>query len=247
MSHQIPAGVIRDYLDSVIQNSSALKSSLFLGEDGDSKNASVVSMERLSEDNANEDNFEELSRKNAEIAELRNGIGIKDKIIAELEGKLSNRSSKKSEASQGESKRLQIEIERLKKELEQQSSGNLLNKDELNKLVQERDNLKDSLKEYEIIEDDLANLKLLQEENRRYRKMIEDMGGTPPKDISLPVSEKSGEKIPEVPESNEDMKKDSKGKDKTAKSDSKKKEVNVENDDNSDSEELLKEFEKMLG
>ena len=253
LSHQIPAGVIRDYLDSVIQNSSALKSSLFLGENSGSDKASVVSMERLSESNVGEDSFEELSRKNAEIAELRNGISIKDKIIAELEGKLANGNSKKNVASKRESKALQIEVERLKKELQQQNSGNSLSKDELNKLVQERDSLRDSLKEYEIIEDDLANLKLLQEENRRYRKMIEEMGGTPPKEI-FSEPKKSEVNLPEVPEIQEDIKKDNKPKEKNVKNDDKQKGVSAENnindkndDDSADSEELLKEFEKMLG
>ena len=229
LSHQIPAGVIRDYLDSVIHNSSALKSALFLGDENESGKASVVSVDKLSK-NIDTDNFEELNRKNAEIAELREGIGIKDKIIAELEGKLATGQVKRESIdTQGESKALKNEIERLKKELEQQNSGNLINKDDLNKLIQERNNLRDSLKEYELIEDDLTSLKSLQEENRHYKKIIEGM------DENLPKEKPSElKKIPEKSKPKENIKHETK-------SDMGKQ------DDNVDSEELLKEFERMLG
>ena len=179
LAHQIPAGVVKDYLDSVIQNSSAIKSTLFLEEDGG--NPSVVPVEKLSRGNAL-GGGEELSRKNAEIAELRNGLGIKDKIIAELEGKLEAAGSGEDLDLVGESGQLRGEVERLKRELEQQEgSENSPSKEEFEKLAQERDGLRDSLKEYEIIEDDLANLKAFQEENERLRKKIEEMGGDAPK------------------------------------------------------------------
>ena len=237
LSHQIPAGVVKDYLDSVIHNSSALKSSLLLGGNG-AGNASVVPIEKLSQDNAGGENFEELSRKNAEIAELRNGISIKDRIIAELENKLEAVNSGDDNLGlSGESKVLQNEVERLKKELQEQGSGSSLSKDELNKLIQERDSLRDSLKEYEIIEDDLANIKYLKEENERYRKAIEEMNGTLPTDVR-PPSKKSVEKVPKISERKEKIKQENKNVVKTD---------NGKSEDNSNSEELLKEFEKMLG
>ena len=239
LSHQIPAGVVRDYLDSVIQNSSALKSSLFLGGESGTGRASVVLVERLSGSGGGDDHFEDLNRKNAEIAELRDGIAIKDKIIAELENKLEAARSGEDSGLLGESKALQSKVERLKKELEQQSLGGSVSKDELKKLIKERDALRDSLKEYEIIEDDLANLKNLQEENKRYQRMIEDMGGSLPTDIPDPLSQDE-EKIPEIPETKKEIKRENK-------QENKKEDKVASNSDNPDSEELLKEFEKMLG
>ena len=214
LSHQIPAGVVKNYLDSVIQNSSAIKSSLFLGEDGE---PTVVPIEKLSRDDGEGENHEELSRKNAEIAVLRNGNNIKDKIIAELEEELAETRSAKTSGSSGGEEALRKEIEKLKKQLQGQEPESLLNNDEISKLVQERDSLRDSLKEYEIIEDDLANLKSLQEENQRYREMIESMGGKLSDDVPPPPL-----KDEIVPEEKSD-------------------------ESDSNSEELLKEFEKMLG
>ena len=232
LSHQIPAGVVKDYLDSVIQNSSAIKSSLFLGDGGRSSGPTVVPIEKLSQTHAGEGGLEELSRKNAEIAELRDGLSIKDKIITELESQLANIGQGKNAPSSKETEVLRGTVEQLKKELQEKRSGVSMSEEELNKLLQERDALRDSLKEYEIIEDDLANLKSLQEENVNLREMVKKMGGSLPKKVP-------GEQVPEVPEVPETPKPDE--------NIAKKEDNERKNNGDDDSEELLKEFEKMLG
>ena len=215
LSHQIPARVVKDYLDSVIENSAALKSSLFLGEE-DGKGASVVSVDKLSGGPAAVD-AAELGRKNAEIAELRNSIGVKDKIITELEGKLLV-----ARGGSGEPSILQSEIEQLNANLENQQIELSSTRDELKKIVEERDGLRDMLKEYEVLEEDLSKLKSLQEENERYRNMEEAIPPEVP-----PVTEE----VPEIP--NEEIQSEE--------------EDVQEKREKDDSEALLKEFEKMLG
>ena len=208
LSHQIPARVVKDYLDSVIENSAALKSSLFLGDDTPEA-VSVVSVDKLSGSPEGEDGVD-LSRKNAEIAELRNSITVKDKIISELEDKLST-----AKSSGGEP--LQDEIQQLRRTLDEQQVETSAAKDELKKVIKERDGLRDMLKEYEVIEDDLSKIKSLQEENERYRQMEQ----TPLPEIPQTVGD-----VPQVPDDEEEKKEDK---------------------NESDSEALLKEFEKMLG
>ena len=70
LTHQIPATIVKNYLDSIIQNSAALKSSLFRG--GGSQNApSVVPSTDLPKGNVPASNMaggKELGQKNAEIA-----------------------------------------------------------------------------------------------------------------------------------------------------------------------------------
>ena len=55
-------------------------------------------------------------------------------------------------------------------------------------VTKERDELKDKLQEYSIIEDDLANLKRLQQENEQLKKSLEASGGTVP-EAAAPVTE----------------------------------------------------------
>ena len=216
LSHQIPARVVKDYLDSVIENSAALKSSLFLGEDG--QGASVVPIDKLPGGHDEGPFRAELSRKNAEIAELRNSISVKDKIITELEGKLLV-----ARGGSGEPSVMQSEIEQLNATVEHQQLELSAGKDELEKITEERDSLRDMLKEYEVIEDDLSKLKSLQEENERYREKEE---AAPPE---VPPVEDT---MPDIPSEESTRVQD-------------KKEKNEKEKD--DSEALLKEFEKMLG
>ncbi len=89
LKHQIPAAVIKNYLDSVIQNSNALKSSLFRGGGLDLADGvpSVVPAGSLQSSGAGVDP-QMLAQKNAEIAALQGQIGTKDSQIKELERQL---------------------------------------------------------------------------------------------------------------------------------------------------------------
>ncbi|MBT3585198.1 MAG: hypothetical protein HN509_09835, partial [Halobacteriovoraceae bacterium] len=92
LSHQIPASVVKNYLDSIIQNSSALKSSLFRGElPVEGGIPAVMPTAQLPQgDNvgATGPSQEELNQKNAEIAQLKAAASTKDQTIGDLEKKL---------------------------------------------------------------------------------------------------------------------------------------------------------------
>ena len=117
LKHQIPASVVKNYLDSIIQNSAALKSSLFRGlEDG--LGPGVPSVMPVVDLGAGRSvgagsgiSEEELNQKNAEISRLRNEITQKEKTISDLEKELSAlRAAGSPEEGVKEIKRLQDEV-----------------------------------------------------------------------------------------------------------------------------------------
>jgi hypothetical protein len=179
LQHQLPASVVKTYLDSIIQNSHALKSSLLrgggaevdvnaipsvlpLGSLGGAGTASLGGGAREAELSAL------VEKKNAEVETLKKQL---------------EESKKATAANSGPD--LKPELEKAKariKELEALlAAGNQAgDAGELNKVKKERDELKEKLKEYEIIEDDLANLKRLQQENAQLKKSLEASGGAVP-------------------------------------------------------------------
>ena len=185
LSHQIPASVVKNYLDSIIQNSSALKSSLFRGGGLDVGEGipSVMPVGDLPTGNVSESSgasSEELNQKIAEIASLTKRVADKDRMIRDLESKLDDAQSAGGDGNDKteEVAMLKDEIKRLKKELgeaSQPSGGSEDNSELEGKLAdvtKERDDLKERLMEYEIIEEDLANLKRLQQENEQLRNQL---------------------------------------------------------------------------
>ncbi|MBF0360030.1 MAG: hypothetical protein HQK49_03425 [Oligoflexia bacterium] len=199
LSHQIPANVVKNYLDSIIQNSTALKSSLFRGGGLDLGPGipSVVPVSGLEGKGvASGVSQEMLHQKNAEIASLNTSLAEKMNIIRELEGRLSNFKGDGS-AQDGEIKKLkakiselEAEIARLQSELKDAKAAAASGSGDSNALVdeltKERDELKSRLQEYEIIEDDLANLKKLQQENEELKKQLAEKGGEAPKQSAPP-------------------------------------------------------------
>lgn len=187
LSHQIPASVVKNYLDSIIQNSSALKSSLFRGgglEVGEGV-PSVMPVGELPTGNVNASSgspSEELNQKIAEIASLTKRVADKDRMIRDLESQLEDAQTAGPEGSDKseEVAMLKDEIKRLKKELNEASenlaaapsSDNSELEGKLDAVTKERDELKERLMEYEIIEEDLANLKRLQQENEQLRNQL---------------------------------------------------------------------------
>ncbi|WP_127718075.1 hypothetical protein [Halobacteriovorax sp. HLS] len=201
LSHQIPASVLKTYLDSIIQNSTSLKSSLFRGGGLDigSGIPSVVPVGDLPIGNISVgDSSEELNQKNAEIASLTQRLMDKDRQLAEIDDKL-REAQAASLSSGGDSSEevaiLQAEIEKLRAELEALKSaapadgGDDAMAAQLTEVTKERDELKERLMEYEIIEEDLANLKRLQQENDQLKKTIADLqagGGEAPAPVPTP-------------------------------------------------------------
>ncbi len=178
LKHQIPAGVVKNYLDSIIQNSSSLKSSLF--RDGVDVNGlpSVMPISNLPGGDSIEINTDtgsvDSARINAQLAALQAKINEKNAIIKELEDRLNNMPASGDEdtaALEAQLKTANAQLVALKSQPTETAAVGI---DEgiHNEVVKERDELAEKLKEYEVIEDDLANLKRLKQENEQLKKSL---------------------------------------------------------------------------
>lgn len=170
LTHEIPASVVKNYLDSIIQNSTSLKSSLFRGGGLDMGNGipSVVPVGELpsSVNIGVGSGSEEVNQKNAEIASLTLKLNDRTKQISDLEKRMQDLSAGKGDS--GEAALLKKDLAALQAQLAEArtaSAGDPNLQRDLSTLTNERNDLRDKLKEYEIIEEDLANLKRLQQEN----------------------------------------------------------------------------------
>jgi hypothetical protein len=277
LKHQIPAQVVKNYLDSIIQNSSALKSSLFRGGGLDIEDGipSVVPTSELrgTPVQVTGASSEELNQKNAEIASLKVSVGDKDKTITELEKKLGDTSTVAPNAdNSAEVTSLKTKVTELEAALAaaQAAAGSDDGDSKaLAEITQERDQLKEKLQEYEIIEEDLANLKRLQQENEQLRKALEAGGGAMPESAPteapaeieaeveaeadpLPVEEPAAENDPDpLPVDEPDPlpvdEPDPLPVDVEASNDESEMGIPSNEGEQKSAEELLSEFEKMLG
>jgi hypothetical protein len=161
LAHQIPAGILKNYLDTVIENSHALKSSLLRGG---GQGISPLTLDRPAPGSTDNQSHELLGIKNAEIAQLQGKLLEKDKVIKDLEEQLSK--ANQHQSASPTDPHTATQLQEAKSALEKMTEEN-------KKITLESDDLKVRLKEYEIIEDDLANLKKLQTENEQLKKDIE--------------------------------------------------------------------------
>lgn len=109
VEHQVPGGVVKDYLDSVIQNSTALRSALFREAGLDRNSPSVIPVYKLDKENKTSTlkaRKEKEEQKEVEITTLKEQLAQKDQTIGNLQNQV-------SETSQ----RLNNEIEQLKQQL----------------------------------------------------------------------------------------------------------------------------------
>jgi predicted nucleic acid-binding Zn-ribbon protein len=191
LKHAIPATIVKSYLDSIIQNSTALKSSLFRG--GGLEVSGVPSVMPLT----NLMGGDNLGMSGAPSTALLEDINQKKAMIAALEAQLN--------AAQGSQRELETNVKTTKgtlssaeskiKELEAllaqarngaggggSSSGgdDSALRAELESTSKERDEIRDRLKEFEIISDDLANLKRLQQENEQLKRSLAAQAGSAP-------------------------------------------------------------------
>ena len=260
LSHQIPASVVKNYLDSIIANSTALKSSLFRGgglELGEGVPSIIPTSDLPSGGVAVGGNSEELAQKNAEIANLKSLIGQKDATIAELEKMLeAARAGNGGGVSEEEFGVVKSENDSLKAQLEEANAaleaakaagggggGDDALQAQVDQISKERDELKERLMEYEIIEEDLANLKKFQQENEQLKKTIAELKGGAPADEPA-VEEAPAPEPPPETTAEENPAADDSATEAAA-------EENPEVPDNEGEQksaaELLSEFEKMLG
>ena len=178
LKHAIPANVVKSYLDSIIQNSTSLKSSLFRGGGTDINGIpSVMPLAHLSGGDSlglsgapSTALMEEINQKKAMISSLEAQISSYLASQKEIENKLI---SYQSNLSSAENK-----VKELEGILAESSSGSDASlKIELAALKKERDEIKEKLKEFEIISDDLANLKRLHQENDQLKRSLAAIQG----------------------------------------------------------------------
>lgn len=261
LTHEIPASVVKNYLDSIIQNSTSLKSSLFRGGGLDMGNGipSVVpvgdlpSSMNISMGSASE----EVNQKNAEIASLTLKLGDRTKQISDLEKRMLDLSAGKG--SSAEADLLKKEMATLQAQLAEAraaSGGDPNVQRELSTVTTERNDLRERLKEYEIIEEDLANLKRLQQENDQLKAELAALkrGASQSKNEAAAVAPVMAKEAPPV-EMEEEIDLEAEMARAIAESKPSPKSVVVEIPDEApavegeqkSAEELLSEFEKMLG
>ncbi len=197
LKHAIPAHVVKNYLDSIIQNSTALKSSLFRGGGLDiSGIPSVLPLQGLGGGDGialtgapSTALMEELNQKRALIAQLEAQLGALQNANRDLESKYTATQNHLS-AAEAKIKELEALLAQFK---QGNSGGDEALKAELKMVTKERDELRDKLKEFEIISDDLANLKRLQQENEQLKRSLSAQGGTP-----RPVYKEEPAPVPQV-------------------------------------------------
>lgn len=177
--HHIPARVMQGYLDSVIQNSSALKSSLLRG--GGSETVPSIPNTSFNFDGLIKGSSEstsglssaDLAQKNAELASLKSQMSEKDSMISDLEEKMTDLLSKLRESEENGNAN-QAPVANVAA-----SSSDEATLIQLSEVTKERDLLKEKLKEYEFIESDLAEIPRLQRTVETFKATLKQLGVDP--------------------------------------------------------------------
>ena len=266
LSHEIPASVVKNYLDSIIQNSNSLKSSLFRGGGLDIGNGipSVVQVGDLpsSMNIGVGAGSEEVSQKNAEIAALHQKLSDRQRQIQDLEKTIQDLSAGKGLGAESEILKKDLaQSQQRARDLESQlaeamtrAGGDPNIQKELASVTSERNEIRERLKEYAIIEEDLANLKRLQQENDQLKAELAALkkGGAPAPApaVAAPVASP----VPEEEDDLEAMMAQAIADSKPAAPVKAPQVMDLSNDEapaeeveQKSAEELLSEFEKMLG
>lgn len=266
LKHQIPASVVKDYLDSIIQNSTALKSSLFRGGGLDVDTNGVPSvvpvdkMESMGQVGISLDSNHpvqgddalkaEVSRLQAELADKRNAI-------KDLEN-----NSKNLESQVNQKQERIIELEALLADKGGDEDPSIIAQ-ELDAVKSENELLKEELDQYAMIGDDLADLKRLKQENAQLKSALnaEDLDDIASELDSQDEEEVVAEEVEAEPEAEEvvAVAEDESKPDPHPEPEAEEVEEEVvaassdesleEKDNTPDKspEDLLSEFEKMLG
>lgn len=265
LSHEIPASVVKNYLDSIIQNSNSLKSSLFRGGGLDIGNGvpSVVPVGDLpaSSSIGMGSGREEINQKNAEIAALSQKLNDRQKQIVDLEKTIQELSAGKGMGAETDLLRKDLansqqrvkELEAMLAEARQSAGGDAGLQKELAAVTAERNEIRERLKEYAIIEEDLANLKRLHQENDQLKAEILAMkkgGAVAPAAVAVAVPAPMPDPVEDdleaaMAQAIADTKPEPSAPPQAA--DVPVDDVPVEAGEQKSAEELLSEFEKMLG
>jgi hypothetical protein len=212
---------MQGYLDSVIQNSLALKSSLTRGSDlvtagGSGELSTLFKADYVGSSGSSlaSTNPAEVTQKNAEISTLKSQVTEKDQMIQDLEEKMTEILSKYREAENRASElqqqvdgftqhaqgTTQVESQVIEKIVTTQDPELLIKLEEITK---ERDLLSAKLKEYEFIENDLAEIPRLNRTIEMLKQTLKQMGVDP----DAPAGEVAVAEMPatEVDNSEEEM------------------------------------------
>ncbi|MAZ47618.1 MAG: hypothetical protein CME65_03595 [Halobacteriovoraceae bacterium] len=243
LKHQIPASVVKNYLDSIIQNSTALKSSLFRGGGIDvdpSGIPSVFPLDQLAgsgQATAGSAGGDEALR--AEVSRLQAQLTEKNNVLQDIE--------KKNIELSGNVKAKQERIEELEALLNDGGGDTAELSSKLGELTSERDKLKEELEQFNVIADDLADLKRFKQENEQLKKALAEGGGSVPEPEQAPeVAEP--EQAPEVAEpAAEAPVEEPAQKVEEPMAAAPPEEEEASSGDEKSPEDLLSEFEKMLG
>lgn len=265
LSHEIPASVVKNYLDSIIQNSNSLKSSLFRGGGLDIGNGvpSVVPVGDLPSSSSIHMGLgsEEISQKNAEVAALHQKLSDRHRQIQDLEKTIQDLSAGKglgaeSEMLKKDLSQAQLRVRDLEAQLAEamtRAGGDPNMQKELASVTSERNEIRERLKEYAIIEEDLANLKRLQQENDQLKAELAALkkGAPAAPVVAAPVAPPPVEEEEDLEAMMAQAIADSKPAAPAAKApqvlDVASDEAPAEEVEQKSAEELLSEFEKMLG
>jgi|GEM_PF-3529001 len=196
ISHQVPARLVREHLNTIIKNSNALKSSLFNEKDL----ADIADLEEVRAAPAG--NADALQVLEDEKAELENELKVLRESIS-------------SEDIDGD----------------------------MNAVIKERDELLDALSDYKLLEDDLVNLKKLKEENKELKAKL---GEAPSEVLEEDATKLEVEAAADVAEEGEEAV-EAVAEDLKAEDSAEVKEAQDLTEEEKSSEDLLKEFEKVLG
>lgn len=179
LKHAIPANVVKSYLDSIIQNSTSLKSQLFRG--GGIEAGSIPSVMPI----GNLMGGDGLAISGAPSTALLEELNQRKAQISAMEAQLASyrELEAKYNSSQSNLAKAEAKIKELEALLAQMKSGapagdNSAIQAQLTMVTKERDELRDKLREFEIIADDLANLKRLQQENEQLKRSLASQSGS---------------------------------------------------------------------
>jgi chromosome segregation ATPase len=196
LKHAIPANVVKSYLDSIIQNSTSLKSQLFRGGGMDIGGVpSVMPLSNLIGGDGlalsgapSTALMEELNQKKAQLASLEAQLAASQSSQKELESKLAH-TLRQLEIAEAKIRELEALLAQ-----QRNGQGNEVLGKELSMVTNERNELRERLKEFEIISDDLANLKRLQQENEQLKRSLAAQSEGP-KFVAQPAQEVQAPKI----------------------------------------------------
>lgn len=194
LKYQVPPEVLKSHLDAMMQNSSAMNSMMNQND----QNPSIVSAKDFTGGGAN------VSVGNSANANDTELINIKNSEINSLREELNQKTSQLGETTL-KNDQLDLEIEQKTnyiKDLEARISNEPKDEDdaraqneEMQSLIKDRDELKERLDEYAVIEDDLADLKRYKQENEELRKALADSGKEIPNLVAVPDA---GESVDEI-------------------------------------------------